>query len=266
MGKKLQFEKLNNTRELGGLVGADGKSIISDSLYRSGHLFFASEKDIEGIMGLNLSHIIDLRSPMEQKQRPDPEIESVHHVSLPAVTDELSGITRDEESDAHASEMLISRMSADKETAINYMVDLYENLVSNDYCLSQYHKFINLLADDNTNKVLWHCTAGKDRAGLATVFTLEILGVNRDDIIDNYLETNVNLKEEIDELVAMLRAKKFFTGDDESIRTFFGARPEYIQAMYKKVSETHGNFQNFIKNGLGVTAETVEKLRAKYLN
>ncbi|MBE5968679.1 MAG: tyrosine-protein phosphatase [Lachnospiraceae bacterium] len=265
MGKKLSLEKMNNTRELGGLVAANGHKIKDDTLYRSGHLFFASKNDLDAIQQLNLSHIVDLRSPLEQSQRPDPAIEGTKHISLPAVTDELSGITRDEESDEHASEMLISRMSADKETAINYMVDLYENLVSNEYCLGQYHKFMELLADNNTNKILWHCTAGKDRAGLATVFTLEILGVNRDDIIENYLETNVNLKEEIDELVEMLRTKKFFTGDDESIRTFFGAREEYIQAMYKKVSETYGSFQNFIKNGLGVTAETVEKLRSKYL-
>ncbi|UKI49286.1 MAG: tyrosine-protein phosphatase [Clostridium sp.] len=43
---------------------------------------------------------------------------------------------------------------------------------------------------------LWHCSAGKDRAGIATMYVLLALGVEKEEIINNYLKTNEYLIDE----------------------------------------------------------------------
>ena len=47
LSQRLEFEKLLNTRDLGGMSACDGRKIKPGMLYRSGHLSGASVKDIE---------------------------------------------------------------------------------------------------------------------------------------------------------------------------------------------------------------------------
>ncbi|MBQ1440106.1 MAG: tyrosine-protein phosphatase, partial [Solobacterium sp.] len=45
MSQKIQLNGLNNTRDLGGMTGAEGRKIRSGMLIRSGHLFYADDAD-----------------------------------------------------------------------------------------------------------------------------------------------------------------------------------------------------------------------------
>ena len=45
--------------------------------------------------------------------------------------------------------------------------------------------------DFSTGAVLWHCTEGKDRCGMTTALVLEVLGVDREIIREDYLKTNI---------------------------------------------------------------------------
>jgi protein-tyrosine phosphatase len=110
---------------------------------------------------------------------------------------------------------------------------------------------------ENEHATLWHCTAGKDRAGLATVIVLEILGVDRGLIIDDYLLTQTYLKPEVDELIVLL-TEADPTLDPDLLRIFFGTDREYIQTVYKVVEETYGNFDAFVHTGLQVTDAQIE--------
>ena len=44
--------------------------------------------------------------------------------------------------------------------------------------------------DYESGSVLWHCSEGKDRCGLTSALLLEALGVEKDKIMEDYLETN----------------------------------------------------------------------------
>ena len=50
MSKRIEFETLNNTRDLGGMRTEDGRTIVSGKLIRSGHLYGASVNDIARLM------------------------------------------------------------------------------------------------------------------------------------------------------------------------------------------------------------------------
>lgn len=59
---------------------------------------------------------------------------------------------------------------------------------------SQMNKIINTIMNANTN-VLFFCNAGKDRTGVVAAILLYKMGMSRDFIIDDYMESEKNLKE-----------------------------------------------------------------------
>ena len=53
-----------------------------------------------------------------------------------------------------------------------------------------WRRFFEVMADSEGYSILYHCTAGRDRTGVATVLLLEALGVSRDEIITDYVRSN----------------------------------------------------------------------------
>ena len=98
--KKIDFEELNNTRDLGGMVTSDGKKIREGVLYRSAALFTASEKDLEKLSGMNLCRIYDFRGEDDRSQHPDPEIPGCLNVWLQILPSTSPGVTHGKDSEA----------------------------------------------------------------------------------------------------------------------------------------------------------------------
>jgi protein-tyrosine phosphatase len=55
---------------------------------------------------------------------------------------------------------------------------------------AEWARFLRLFAEPRRYSILYHCTAGRDRTGVATVLLLETIRVPRDEIIDDYLLSN----------------------------------------------------------------------------
>ena len=176
MSRKIEFEKLRNTRDLGGMKTADGRTIKTGKLIRSGHLIAASEKDQEKLAGL-IDTVVDFRSDRECTERPEPHISGTNYYHIPVLEETKPGVTRDEDS----YEEVRKKMLGEAEIARKYMVRVYGGFVTSEHCRAQYERFIRLLLEDHGKAVLWHCTAGKDRAGFGTVIVQKLH--IRDDIV-----------------------------------------------------------------------------------
>ena len=153
------LEGTKNTRDLGGTPVAGGR-LRSGCLYRSGALCFATEADVEKLGGLRLRTVVDLRTDREiAKDGPDR-------------------ITLDEN--------LRLPMSAYHGRG----AEAYRSLVlQNPQVLRE---FFGLLAKPESYPVIYHCSAGKDRAGILTALLLDYLGTPRAVILDDYLESQRN--------------------------------------------------------------------------
>jgi protein-tyrosine phosphatase len=74
-------------------------------------------------------------------------------------------------------------------------------------------RFFRVFTRSDRFSVLYHCTAGRDRTGVATVLLLETLRVPRDLIVDDYLvsnevfDSNVQEREVLDPLFRMIDAE-----------------------------------------------------------
>lgn len=263
MSQQIEFEKLRNTRDLGGMKTADGRKIRRGKLIRSGGLYRASENDIEKL-GHMIDTIVDFRSDNECSERPEPAVNGAVYYHIPILEKREAGVTRDEESYEEVRKNMLVNASISRA----YMMRTYKGFISSAYSRQQYERFIRLLMEDHEKAVLWHCTAGKDRAGFGTVIIQEILGISREDIFADYLMTNDCLSDEISEIIGTIREAmggEITAEAEQALRYMFAAWREYLEAAYTEAETRWGSFDRYIRDGLHITDEERAELRNIYL-
>ena len=271
MSTQIVMEQLHNTRDLGGMPAADARYIRSGRLIRSGHLYGASEAD-QKRLAAQLELVIDLRSDQERIEKPNPQIAGVQYVQLPIMDNLTTGITREREADEH----LIHSLAKDAQRARQYMCEMYRSFVTDAHACSQYARFVELLLAERDRAVLWHCTAGKDRAGFASVIVQELLGVPKEEIRRDYLMTNVYQRESVERLTELVsHSVRKEMGEtvstaqlepmQEALHYLFGAREEYLDALYDEIRKCYGSFTDYAREALGVDAAVREQLQELYL-
>ncbi|MGW1163503.1 tyrosine-protein phosphatase [Streptomyces sp. NPDC002513] len=251
---------VRNFRDLGGLPTADGRRVRHGVLFRSGHLAHATEQDAAFLASLGLHTVFDFRNAADMKlEGPDVELAGVRNLNLP-LTDPADGaefwkMVRDGD-----LEQLRELCSDDK--AANRMIASYRTIIRER--TAEHSQVLRALAEDSV-PALMHCAAGKDRAGLSIAVTLLALGVERDAIAADYLESNAKHR----------RYKVYRNGSSpdtyspevmELLSPLFDARAEYLAAALETVEETWGGVDAYLERGLGVTPQLRERLRGRLLD
>ncbi len=228
---------IQNMRDLGGLKTIQGKRIRPGCLIRSAHLFQATEEDLSGI-----SSIIDLRTPGERGQAPDQTWRR-EYLPMPVFSDEQAGISHEKD------------ISEQPLPDFRY---LYGMLINE--CTESFRAIIMAIMEHDFSRgaVLWHCTEGKDRCGLTTAMILEILGVDRELIMEDYLKTNlINLPKaiRIRERLLATHGKEMAEG---AYRAYI-ADESYLRDAWNAMGE------NYISERLKISAGLMDQFRAKML-
>lgn len=256
----LEFDGMHNARDLGGMVTMDGRTIKKGRFIRCGHLHDASERDVIKLSEM-VELVVDFRTDEEYGEQLDREIAGAKNVHLPVIDTLTPGVTREERS----YEEVITDMLKVPEMAKAYMCDTYRKLVMSDFSRAQYARFVKLLLEPHDKAVLWHCTAGKDRAGMATAIVLEMLGVSRDVIVEDYLRTNEYLKNDITALKRFIKRRANVADDnamaDEALQYLFGADISFIESFYAAIEERFGDVNGFLRKGLGISEEEIKQLK-----
>lgn len=258
---RIDFERLINTRDLGGIEVPGGK-IVPGRMIRSGMLGVASKSDVQRLNG-NVSTVIDFRSNVERQEIPDPAIEGAKNIHLPIIDELAAGVSRDSESDEEAMSMLIH----DPDSAMGYMCNMYEEFAVTESARRGYEAFVRKLFENPDKAVLWHCTAGKDRAGFATAIVLEMLGADRETIIADYLETNEYIQDDIDTMIEYYFGSidALDSNTETALRTLFGARREFLEAAIAKAEELFGSFRGFIRDALHIGDDEIEAWKSSVI-
>ena len=177
--------KVKNFRDLGGIPAADGKSVCYGKLYRSGHLGKIKPEVAEKLRDRKgLRTVVDLRAPAELSHKRDIVPEGVDYLHLPPLTDEQNpAVTR------HTGPSILKKIMKVEGGARTYLSDTYRTMISSEPSLRALREFFDVLLEDG-GAVLWHCTQGKDRTGVVAAAILLALGVDRDEIMRDYMRTN----------------------------------------------------------------------------
>jgi protein-tyrosine phosphatase len=95
-------------------------------------------------------------------------------------------------------------------------------------------RFLRLFARDDRFPILYHCTAGRDRTGVATVLLLETLGVSREEIVADYLVSNEAFAENVQDAVVLTPLFEWIDeqGGIEGVLTNLGLSPGEIEAIH----------------------------------
>ena len=242
LSRHIALQGASNFRDLGGYVGHGGRAVRWRVLFRSDHLAHLSAADHAQVRALSIGRSFDFRGEQESQahayqlphsQRYSLAIEPTLLQYLQAQVQAGRSVTADDAADAmHATYRGFVRHNSDRFAAL----------------------FAHLLAHDAP--LVFHCTAGKDRTGLAAALILSALGVSQTDILQDYMLTNALYHHEPGATTAL---------SPEVLAVVWRVREEFLQTALQVIDEDHGSMAQYLEARLGLSATALNRLRTSYL-
>ncbi|MEA5019797.1 MAG: tyrosine-protein phosphatase [Gordonibacter sp.] len=257
------LEGLPNTRDIGGIKGADGLFVRHARLLRSGALAAATERDLEVLANdYDLRLVIDLRTEEERHEKPDPEdaLMDVRFNHAPVLNTETLGITRG--GGLRDAMKMLRQVQSDP---AKIMMDIYPRMLLDEASQRGFTLFFDHVLAAEEGSVLWHCTIGKDRAGLATMLLLHVLGASPEAIMEDYKVTNRYIASRTQEIMDALAAYHLVGKLDDSIHVINSADPRFLDAAINAVHHEFGSLDAYVEKALDITSDKRAELRSRYL-
>lgn len=240
MERRLPFEGAKNFRDLGGYPSFDGRRTRWRLVYRSGNLHELTRADLERFSRLGIKAVFDLRGSAERSLAPDP-VPSVH---LPVL---------DEQAAEEGAGLLFARTSEEAEEAV---FRLYWGMLERR--ASVFGQLLAALADPGNLPAVVHCTAGKDRTGIAAALLLSALGVGREAVLSDYRLTGRVADGDAGSLRAALAAAGIAP---EAATALLEAPPGPMARALDELDRRFGGAQGYLLGPGGLSAATLGRLR-----
>ena len=211
----LGLSGVKNARELGGYRTADGKTVKAGLLLRTAALSDATAGDIKILTGkYHLTQIIDFRTNKGVRKNPDPKISGVTETNLPIHTGAGANLS-------------------------------YMNMVTDPNSILAFRQFFAILLAHKNGAVLFHCAAGKDRTGVASILLLSALNVEKSTILQDYLLSN-----------------KYYSSASSQSEC---VKEAWAITLFDTIDSKYGSVDNFLSGQLGLTPQNRAQLKAMYL-
>ena len=254
--RKLPFTGAHNFRDLGGYKTEDGRALKWGKIYRSDDLHLLTDEDLKYLSRLNIKSVVDFRSDEERESEPDRLNPDMTQVLLPIKF-------QPEELDDETLKNLMKNLTFGTLDSSNLLRD-FNIVIVKDFA-TEYKKFFRHVIENNAEPIVFHCTAGKDRAGFASAMIFTVLGVPREKVIEDYLLTNTYVKDHVDSEMLEIELKTFFRADTDNLRKINLVEERYIQAAFDTIDSEWGGMDNYISGALGLSEEDILKLKDFYL-
>lgn len=211
------------------------------NLYRSDHLGALDDADAAQIRALGIARVLDFRG-VQERTSAACRLRDVQVHSLPiepTIVQKLVALV----SQGHGLS------GADM---VAYMRDTYRGFVREG--TPRFAEFFRHLLESDQPTV-FHCTAGKDRTGLAAALLLKAVGARDDEVWHDYLLTNDRL---------VLPEESRYGLPREAMEVLWRVQPDFLQAALDEADARYGSLETYLRDGLGLRAAEREKLRALY--
>jgi protein-tyrosine phosphatase len=254
----LSLQGGRNFRDLGGYATADGRRIRWGRVFRSGVMSYLTDHDHDYLKPLGIRTVCDFRTLRERQREP-----------IRWGSDRVDILEWDYDARNVSLRAYLTDAPFSPDAARATMKALYRKIPV--IFKTQYAALFDRLASGEL-PLVFNCSAGKDRTGLAAALFLLSLGVSRDQVMADYVLTDsvVDLEKE---LFARSRGSVAL-GDDHSYLRNVGhearspllkALPEYLDAAFEQLDTDHGSVPDFLRNVLGVGDDKLELIRARLL-
>lgn len=254
----LGFEGIANFRDLGGYPTEDGRTVRWGKLYRSGTFAHASRSDLGFLTQLQLDALIDFRSAAEKEEEPN-------HLPDPANFEVVEIPMLDDGNNAMIGEVMDRLESGDfGDFEPNVFMERANRQLASTFT-PQFREFIHRVKRAGGEPVVWHCSAGKDRTGFASAILLRVLGVSQDIVMADYMASKSHALEARSRELLMIR---LFAGEEarDKMTVMMGVEESWLQAAFDTIDTEWGSFENYLHEGLALTPQDIESLRATLLH
>ena len=255
-GTQLPFAGATNFRELGGYPADEGKTVRWGQIWRgvcTARLTDPADRARLDALGLRL--ILDLRSTAEAQAEPDYVPDGARLVQICA----LCGDDGHEISFAPGD---IERMMHTAREGENILYRMYRQMLFGNKAFKELFRAL----EAGETPILFHCSAGKDRTGVAAMLILLALGASDETICADFVQTNVCRKAEIDALLAG-HAEEIAADPSKRMRfcTQAGVDPGAAPYVLQVIREACGSAEEYLAREYGLTPARRMRLRRMYL-
>ena len=212
-----------------------------------------------------IAHIIDFRMAMEMTGADDPPIDGAQYHHLNVI--DLSTLPAQDAPQVDIRTLDIVQMVKLSEQFGMLEENMYIGFLMNDSGRNAYADFFRiLLSTDPDRAVLWHCTSGKDRTGLATMLVLSALGVDEETVLSDYLLTNEYNAKRIAGTRQYLKARGCDDALVEKAVLVFDAVDErFMRNAIAYLKQKFVSVIGYIHDGLNITKAEIDLMKEKYL-
>lgn len=252
------FRKKLNFRELGGYRTQDGRHVKENVFFRSARLDHLNTNELRAIKKLGIKTIVDLRSEEEVNKHPDPVMSGISYYKMSALKDE-----KGEDINYSPSSILKKALrQRDKNIAQATLEHFYALMIFNN---GTFTKLMNMLKEEHT-PILFHCTAGKDRTGIASILILLLLGVSEESIRKDYLLTNKYRKKALNKQHRRFKLLTHFSNNVSDIVTLSeGVLPEGCDYIFNLIHQRYSSYEEYFEQEMHISKEEQKRIREKYL-
>lgn len=270
--RRLPLTNLYNCRDMGGYLTTDGRLTSWGRVFRSDALHQIEKQEQAYIEQMGVKRIIDFRSPEEIAKDPNRSISTSQIVNFnphATVAQQAStqSISKKDEDKIAQLEVMVQTEEGKQQLLKNrnIMIKQMEQLVTGTNAIEAYKQFFKTLLQAEMTPLIFHCQGGKDRTGWAAALYLAALGVDKEQIYQDYLLT--------DKMNAPRNAKRMtiykkYT-DNEEVLAFLASlqqtKKKYLDGAYNTVEEGYGTMINYLKEELNIDDGQLEILRKNYL-
>lgn len=228
----VQLDGAFNLRDLGGYPTADGGFTACGKVFRSDDLHSLTPNDIRELEKKGLRTIIDFRAEGERHAAPDAALQTVvNDIHLPI-------------DPANVTTLKNTLISVDA----GLMIKIYHLLVRE--FQPTYRRFFEIVQNEAASPLLFHCSGGKDRTGLAAALFLSAAGVSREVIMNDYLVSR--------ERAELKYAKEIKLKPE--LAPLLTVKPEYLEAAFDVIDEEFGGMDAYLTNQLGVDPKLIRQM------
>ncbi len=282
LSHSIGLEGIQNARELGGYMTADGRQVKHGVLLRTARLSTGSAEDLRRLSEeFHLAKIFDFRGRDEiegseemaifkgdSEPDPDPAVEGAEYLNLP-ILDLDKVMEQNRELMKHMTGRIDYIKLIELTVKAGFIGDeLYFDFLDGELGKASYSRmFRELLALEEGKAALFHCTQGKDRTGVAAMLILSVLGVPEKTIVEDYMLTNTFNADRIAMERMMLERSGKVPAEmmDTYLMAMDKVNEDTMTNVIAHVKERCGTVIDYIKTELGVTDEEVEQLKDKFL-
>jgi protein-tyrosine phosphatase len=249
---QLDFEGANNFREMGGYPVGGNSRVRRGLLFRSDQLGRLTTADREKLSELGIKTVVDFRRESERLEIMDNLGDSsIRELWLPVTA---------EGADVVNLRRGIEDGSLGFDQARDYLVNANRQFI--ELFNPVFKSFMDLLLDSDNYPLVFHCSAGKDRAGFAAAVALLSVGASKETVMHDYLATNHCTANYVNGLYDSLSEQPATRAGAETVRMLMRVDPDFIGAAFGAIERNHGDTDSYLARALELDESKREVLRA----